>query len=308
MPRRLSRKRGSRPCSRRPHGTRDHDSRCRDDREHRRNDERIGREDHHPGETATEDSDDGSDDFSGIDPAAEGPFQSLSVGDRDSVAFPDNNRPHDVRVWNDADESRELVVRVSRDATQLLDRTVEFDADAYLEVALNEPGDYRVAVGLAGEQPTTVRVERARFDCNASATDARVAPDGRVETVTGSTMMGCAGPEVAATDLSVEEGTCGMDNGASVALDGEQVQIEGTVRTPDPGYDLELADASYDAEGDELAVSVRATEGDLVGVQCVGEVPYEATVDFEYDLPGEVVVVHESGEESEEVARTSQFD
>ncbi|WP_115862908.1 hypothetical protein [Halorussus litoreus] len=258
-----------------------------------------------PSETTRDDSD-GSDDFSGIDPAAEDPFQSLAVGDRESVAFPDNNRPHDVRVWNDADESRELVVRVSRDATQLLDRTVEFDGDASLEVALNEPGDYQVAVGLAGEQPTTVRVERALFDCNASATDARVASDGRVETVTQSTMMGCAEPKVAAIELSVDEGTCGTENGASVSFDGEQVRVEGTVRTPDPGYDLELADANYDADSGELTVQVRATEGDPVGVQCVGEVPYEATVDFEYDLPGEVVVVHESGEESEEVARTSR--
>ncbi|WP_135828489.1 hypothetical protein [Halorussus halobius] len=259
--------------------------------------------------TTTDDSsttrDDGEE-FHGVDSSDAEPFRTLSVGSREAVTFPESNRPCSVWVWNDADEDRDLRVRVNRDARERLDRTVEFDADAYLAVELNEPGDYRVAVGLGDDRPTTFRVRPARFDCNRSTTHVRVAPDGQVETAAFSTLMGCPAPSVAERDLSVGEAECGTDHSASVEFDGEQVRVEGAVRTPEPGYDLELADASYDREADELRVEVRASEDDLWGVQCIGEVPYEATVEFENALPGEVVVVHEVGDESEDVARTSR--
>ena len=261
------------------------------------------------GDDANE-SDGGFDDeFAGVQSNRENPFVELAVGSRDGVAFPDNNRPHVVRIWNAADEARDLLVRVSRGATDLLDRTVAFDADAYLTVTLNEPGDYRIAVGLAGEVPTTAAVERTWFDCNASATEVGVAPDGSVATTTKSTLLGCYGPQVAGTDFSVGQGACGTENSASVAFDGERVRIEGTVRTPTPQSDLSLADATYDEQTRTLTVRVRATGADDPGpgVQCVGTVPYEASVAFEYDLPDEVRVVHESAGETREVTRAERF-
>ena len=266
-----------------------------------------------PATTTSGEAEDGTgdgfgDDFVGVRSDRDAPFSELSVGSRDGLAFPDNNRPHVVRIWNAADEPRDLLVRASRDATELLDRTVEFDADAYLTVTLNEPGDYRVAVGVAGEVPTTFEVERGLFDCNHSTTDAGVAPDGSVETVTESTLMDCPGPQVADTEFSVGQGECGTENSASVSFDAERVRIEGTVRTPTPQSDLSLGDASYDEQSGTLALRVRETGADdpEPGVQCVGSVPYEASVEFEYDLPDEVAVVHEGMDETKEVARTTR--
>ncbi|WP_135824544.1 hypothetical protein [Halorussus ruber] len=246
--------------------------------------------------------------FSGVRSEEDEPFRTISVGSRDEVAFPENNKPRGLRVWNAADEAREIDLQVSRGATILVDRTVEFAADAYLTVTLNEPADYGIAVGLADGTSTTFGVERTSFDCNTTGTDVGVMPDGRVETMSMSTAMGCPSSEVASADLSVGQGTCGEENGASVAFDAESVRVDGTVRTSTPNRDLELADAGYDAETGALTVRVRATEGDdgEMGVQCVGQIPYEATIGFDYDLPDTVVVVHESMDETTEVARADR--
>jgi hypothetical protein len=258
-----------------------------------------------------DESEDGFDDeFAGVRSDYEEPFLELDVGSRDGVASPDDNRPHAVRIWNAADEARDLLVRVSHGATALIDRTVAFPADGYLTVTLNEPGDYRVAVGLAGEVPTTVAVERTWFDCNASATEVGVATAGSVATTTKSTLLGCHGPEIAGTDFSVGQGGCGTENSASVEWAGEQVRVEGTARTPTPQSDLSLADAIYDQQASALTVRVLATNPDdpEPGTHCVGAVPYETSVDFEYDLPDEVVVVHETADGAKEVARAARFE
>ncbi|WP_276301613.1 hypothetical protein [Halorussus lipolyticus] len=248
--------------------------------------------------------------FSGVRSDHGEPFRTISVGSRDAVAFPDNNRPREIRVWNAADEARDIDLQISRDAEILVDRTVEFAADAYLEVALNEPADHSVSVGLADGNATTFGVERTSFDCNSAGTDVGVMPDGRVETMSMSTAMGCPRPKVAGTDLSVGQGTCGKEHSASVAFEDEAVRVDGTVRTPTPDSGLELADAAYDAETGALTLRVRATgsdnDGGGVGVQCVGEVPYEATIGFDHGWSSSVVVVHDSMDETTEVTRVER--
>lgn len=253
-----------------------------------------------------------SDRFSGVQSDDDSPFRTISVGERDGVAFPDNNRPRTVRVWNAADAAREISLEISRDGESVLDETVEFAADAYLKVVLNEPDDYRVAVGLADADPTVVEISRERFDCNTATIDAGVTADGRVETASVSTAAGCPLPEVASTDFSAEQGNCGTEHSATPAFEGESVRVEGTVRAPTPRSNLSLAEATYDRESDALTVRVRASESDGsgddsgMGTQCVGEVPYEATVGFEYALPSDVAVVHETPEETVEVTRASR--
>lgn len=192
-----------------------------------------------------------------------------------------------------------------------MDRSIEFAADAYLAVTLNEPADYRIAVDLADgdEAETRFEVSRSSFDCNSAGTDVGVMADGRIETMSMSTAMGCPGPDVADSELSVGKGSCGERHSASVEFDGETVRVDGAVRTSTPNFDLELAGASYDRETGALTVRIRATESDgAAGVQCVGEVPYEATVGFDHDLPSEVAVVHQSMDEVVEVARVSRGD
>jgi len=248
--------------------------------------------------------------FSGVRSDRDEPFQTISVGNRDDVAFPDNNRARRVRVWNAADEAREIGLRIDRDGELAVDRSVEFAADAYLAVSLNEPANYRVTVGLArgDAEETSFEVPRSSFDCNSAGTDAGVMPDGRVETMSASTAAGCPSAEITDSALSVGEGTCGEQHSASVGFADEAVRVDGAVRTSTPNSDLTLGGVGYDRETDALTVRVRATEGGETeaGVQCVGEVPYEATVEFDYDLPASVVVVHESMDETTEVARTDR--
>ncbi|WP_128475950.1 hypothetical protein [Halorussus pelagicus] len=261
-----------------------------------------------PDETTTDPATTTSpEEFSGVRSDDDDPFRTISVGDRESVAFPDNNRVRDVRVWNDADESRKIDVEVSRSADIVVDRTIEFAADAYLAIDLNEPADYDIAVGLADGETTTFTVERSQFDCNDAGTDVGVMPDGRVETFGDSTAMGCPGPSVADSALSTGQGECGKAHSASVTFDGETVAVEGRVKTPTPQSDLELGAANYDADADALTVRVSdAGSGSEIGNQCIGEVPYEATVDFENALPAAVAVVHESMDETVEVTRTER--
>lgn len=266
----------------------------------------VGDEDGTETTDRDQETDEGTDEFSGIRSVYDEPFRTILLGDRDEVPFPENNRPHDLRVWNAADSLRDLSLRVARDDEILLDRTVEFAADAYLTIVLNEPASYDVSVGLPDDEPTTFEISRRRFDCNASSTAVGVTSDGRVETVTSSTMLGCYGPEVARTDFSVGQSQCGTEHIATVAFERERVRVDGSVRTSTPHVDLELAGATYDEESDLLTVRVRASESDDdsdAGTQCTGEVSYEATVDFDHALPGEVVVVHESMDESTEVTR-----
>lgn len=260
------------------------------------------------GETTTDDPADSERRFSGVRSDYEEPFRTIPVGSRDAVVFPENNRPRGIRVWNAADEAREIDVQVSRGAEILVDRTIEFAADAYLAVELNEPANYRISVGRAGGTATTFGVERTGFDCNSAGTDVGVMPDGRVETVSMSTTMGCPAPEVADNELSVGEGTCGGAHTASVAFEAESVRVDGAVRASTPNRGLELAGANYDRETGALTVRVRTTEADDsgMGIQCVGAVPYEAAIGFDHDLPASVVVVHESMDETAEVARADR--
>ena len=276
-----------------------------------------------------------ADDFSGVESEAATPFREISLGSRDAVAFPKNNRPRTLRVWNAAAETRTIDLRIARGADRLFDEAVEFAPDAYLTVTLAEPADYSVSVGVSGDsgdsgnescdsgtstsagtsgdagataEATAFPVPRSAFDCNTATIDVGVMPDGRIETLEAATTMGCPSPSVAETAFSAEQGNCGTEDSASVTFDRERVSVEGAVRTPTPQWTLELAAAEYDADANRLAVRVRATKSETAGpgVQCVAEVPYEATVGFESGLPSEVVVVHEANGEAVEVARASR--
>ncbi|MFC7079877.1 hypothetical protein [Halorussus caseinilyticus] len=246
--------------------------------------------------------------FSGVRSDDENPFRTISVGSREAVPFPDNNQPRRVRVWNATEGSREIEIRVSRGSETPVDRTVEFETDAYLTVLLNEPDDYRVAVTPEGGDATTVEFSRASFDCNSATTDAGVMPDGSVETISASTAAGCPSPEVADTSLSVGKGDCGTEHRATVEFAGEKVEVRGAVRAPTPRSDLALAGTDYDRTADALTVRVRATgeDGGEPGTQCTGEVAYQATVGLNYALPSEVAVVHESMNETVEVTRADR--
>lgn len=260
---------------------------------------------------------DGSDEIDGgthWGPDTEEPFETIRVGDPEGVAFPDNNRPHTVRVWNGADSQRSLGLTLRADGETVVDRTIQFPADGWVRLPLGEPAAYELAIAVEGEAAGTVSIDRTRFDCNGSWTSVAVNAEGAVDSTTGSTMMACPGPEVAGESLTLRGGECGSGGEASVAFSDEAVEITGTVRAPNPCYDLALAPVELrgaedheDGTDDVLVVTV-TTDGQKAEMctDCIGAIGYEATVQFEHEYPNNVRVVHDSMDGARTVSEVSR--
>ncbi|WP_276300341.1 hypothetical protein [Halorussus lipolyticus] len=259
--------------------------------------------------------------FSGIDSSAERPFATISVGSRAGVRNPENNQPHAVRVWNDSDSARTVALVLSRDGVggetgagggtgsdgALVDRQVEFPADGYLTMRLLEPAGYALTVtpggGAGGAE--TIRIPRAQFDCNDSATEVGVTPDGQVKSRTVTTEVGCP-PEVTDRTFTAFAGSCGSASEASVSFADESVTVSGAIRTPNPCYGARLADVSV-SSADTLRVVVATTEPSAgVCAQCVASVEYEAVLGVRDRLPETVEVVHRHDGQTETVATVTR--
>ena len=254
------------------------------------------------------------DEFTGIDSAADRPFARISVGSRQGVQNPENNRAHLIRVWNDSDESRTIGLTLTRgsggagsggDGGPLLDRQFEFPADGYLTLRLFEPASYRLRVRTGDGTPAEIEVPRARFDCNDSWTDVAVAPQGRVKSETVTTEVGCP-PEVVSRSFTQLRGACGSANRANVSFDEESVTVRGSIQVPNPCYGARLADVSVTGE-DTLRVTVATTEPKAgICTQCLAHVEYRADLAFRDRVPGTVSVVHRADGETKTVARVTR--
>ena len=253
-----------------------------------------------PDDTTTDDpgggGDEPDDSFDRLDRDAD-PVESFAVGDREDVSFPENNGPHHLRVYNGADQARSTTLSLQRDGETALDRTVEVPSGRRVDVTLNEPAIYRLAIELDGEDDVTgtpVEVERSWFDCNSSFTAAVVGPDGAVETRTLSTALGCPGPDVADAAIEHADGSCGDADRASVRFTDERVRVSGTHRAPTPCHGLALSSAELRSDPEEQTLVVTVETADRRGgcVECIGTIPYEATVDVEHGYPPTVRVVH----------------
>ncbi len=231
-------------------------------------------------------------------PDGDEPALSLSVGDRDGVAFPENNGPHGLRVWNATDVDRTVTISLREtDTDVVLERTVALSADAWVRVELLAPATYELTVGVENGPSETLTVERSWFDCNGSVTTVAVRPN-EVESRTISTALGCPGPEVAGASLTAGEGECGGGGEASVAFGDEAVAVTGTLATPTPCYDVALASVGLAGESDDGDETLRVVvePGDQASggcVECVGGVPYEASVAMDHAYPDRVRVVHD---------------
>ena len=120
--------------------------------------------------------------------------EEVQVGSREGVANPDNNLPHDVRVWNRA--STDVVARIRLvdyvEGSVALDETYDLPADAAVTLSILEPSSYvlEVRVPEAGTRET-LSVPRPRFDCNNSATRVAVSADGNIDSMLITTAVFC---------------------------------------------------------------------------------------------------------------------
>jgi hypothetical protein len=124
------------------------------------------------------------------------------------------------------------------------------------------------------------------------------------ETTTDSSMT----PTLEGATIEVQANDCGQERSEATVSFAEDVTVEGTIWAPNPGWTAVLTDATYDADADELAVTVGVEEGDDDGpvVQCIAEIQYRATATFADGEPGSVTVTHETNDGTETVATTSR--
>ena len=249
-----------------------------------------------------------NDDEFTFDPGSDEPFERIERGDRSTVVFPDNNRPQDVKVWNAADESREMTLVVERDGETVLDRTVTFPADGFLTLTVQAPDDWQVDLLREETALATIEILRESFDCNQISHLVGVSGDWTAHTQLLATEIACPGPAVAEQSFTAGEGRCASatESTATIAFDGESVVVDGTFITPNPCYELQLATATYDADDDILEVVVAAKSTGETCVQCIGGIEYEATVQFEHERPGQVVLKHRKGGKSTVVTTGKQ--
>lgn len=244
-----------------------------------------------------------------FDPGTDEPFASETIGSREGVENPDDNRPHGVDVWNAADHERELTVAVRRGSATVFERTLAFPADGYLSLTLAEPAAYTVALAADGDRIGEVPVEESWFDCNSSATHIGVFPDGELRSTVVSTMIACdAGDGVADPTIESEEGSClsGDGAGASVSFGADRLAVDGTIQAPNPCHRAVIADVSERDGEVTLTVGVESTaEGTTACVECVGAVGYRATLSYGASPPESVTVVHRRDDESVIVATDS---
>jgi len=102
-------------------------------------------------------------------------------------------------------------------------------------------------------------------------------------------------PRIVGESFTAHDGDCGSDEDvAEVAFDGDTVRVDGTLATPTPCHGAALAGTRLADDGSRLVVAVRTTDPASEScVQCLGAVPYEATVRFGAGLPEEVRVEHD---------------
>jgi hypothetical protein len=271
-------------------------------------------------ETPTAESTPTSDGFDGIASTADQPFATILVGSRQGVRNPENNQPHTLRIWNDAESARSIGLRLFRGgtgATAALDRTVEFPADGYLTLRLLEPAEYGLSVSPGGrgddtatENGTTgerIAVPRQRFDCNDSVTEIAVGEDGTVRFRTVSTEIGCA-PEVVGQIFTAFQGDCGSRDTADVGFGDGSVELDGAIQAPTPCYGAELAEVAVTGP-DEVRVTIATTEPTAdICVECIGSIEYDAVLTFRDRVPARVTVRHQRGDEVATVAQVTRDD
>lgn len=111
------------------------------------------------------------------------------------------------------------------------------------------------------------------------------------------------GPTLQDRSFTVVSAECGTGkNESSASFETNSVRVSGTIPGSDSCHTAELKHVA--CEQDTLTVSVAAykQESDTPCSMCVTDVEYDATFDFESDLPHRIVVLHDE----EEVLNESQ--
>ncbi|USZ69528.1 hypothetical protein NGM10_07285 [Halorussus salilacus] len=113
-------------------------------------------------------------------------------------------------------------------------------------------------------------------------------------------------PTLADDSFEMTDAGCGSEtNEATVEFEDESVVVTGTIPGSNACHVARLADAGYDPASGLLELTVESVEDrgeDEACADCIAEIDYEATFEFEGGLPESVTVTHEAMDESTTVA------
>lgn len=108
------------------------------------------------------------------------------------------------------------------------------------------------------------------------------------------------------TALGQSPGT--QTDSATVTFGRDSVTVDGTIWGRNSGRTAELTDVSHDIQAGEVTVGITTTDREDTGdmfMQGIVEISYEVVIEFDGDLPNDVVVTHDHGDGPQEVKVTS---
>jgi len=234
------------------------------------------------------------------------PFETVQIGSREDVENPQQNRKRGLRITNDAEETRTFTLEVESDSVERYEASHRFGPGAALGCSLEEPATYQISVSTASRELTTFKIPREEFTCNYASTQVTIGSDWTVEQRTVTTEMACrVSPPTRSIEI-VETGCLSTDSGsASLRSTNQTLVIEGSIRAPNPCFDVDIASIEEEADATTITIESTAPASTQPCVSCIGEISYEATVGFSDDVPEPIRVVHRTSRGEQVVAGTS---
>lgn len=123
---------------------------------------------------------------------------TVSVGNRDLVENPSNNRPHEVVIWNAGDEAQTVSLTIvqsflDEEASEVTEQSRhEIPADQALQLRLNRPEDYEITIGTsASDEDLRYEIRSEEFDCNWTTKNVRLSEAGSFSSFEFSTSIAC---------------------------------------------------------------------------------------------------------------------
>ena len=145
---------------------------------------------------------------------------------------------------------------------------------------------------------TTTTTTSATTASTTDGTSTEATTTDRTSTETTTTdATGTADVTLASTEFHVVSQDCGQGtDDADVSYESSAVIVEGVASAANTCYTARLRSATYDAGTDTLTVAVETyvpeeNKGKSCA-ECLVDIQYAVTADFEGDLPGKVVVTH----------------
>ena len=118
-------------------------------------------------------------------------FLNLSIGNESTL--PEEYAHHYYLIGNNASETRSITITVWRNASVVLNQSIEFPAGGVLIIDVQKPGNYTLVIDPEAH-PRHVIDAPDEWDCNYRGVEAAVQPDGQLYVGTVKSVVECRTP------------------------------------------------------------------------------------------------------------------